>query len=163
MTKTQLILSNNPTPLDVYNAMDYLVEEFERLMKKLNKNVEFKKLLIGEKVEKVYSKLMEGQIKVAEKDNDAEYVVLNPNLIFDTPVLTCNDTNITTHQDMFDYLASNFIKQNDTIKYDSVQNKKFMLNNLVSVKELSLLSTDTVFKKNTEGNYFVSSAKYKIH
>jgi len=139
MTNVQMLLNQNPTELDLYNAVRYLIEDYDRLFKKLNEDIDFKNLLLGEKVDKIYSKTMEQQIEVAPKDSDAEYNILNQNLILETMALTTNNKNIITNKEIVDYLKTKHIQNNEIVTYKEVQDKKFMLNNLMSVEELEYL------------------------
>jgi len=166
MTNVQILLNQNPTELDLYNAVRYLIEDYDRLFKKLNEDIDFKNLLLGEKVDKIYSKVMEQQIEVAQKDSDAEYNILNQNLILETMALTTNNKNIVTNKEIVDYLKTKYIQENEIVSYKDIQNKNFMLNNLISVEELGYLGDKKVLKKDSDKTYFIEELSiensYKI-
>jgi len=121
MTTSQLLLENNPTLLDVSLSLEYLIKDYERLIDKLNKDIDFKNSLLGEKVEKIYSKNMEGQLRVAKPDENADYVILNQNIKLETQTLTTTDETIATNKQIKQHLDNNFIKQNDVIVYNDIQ------------------------------------------
>ena len=160
MTRAGVILNNKYSVEDIKQALLYVLEDYNIMLKKLLEEVSIKDTILGVNLSNVFSVKIENNIElVGDNLLGNTYKILNEFLTVKTSDIIVKDSDIKKISDFKQTLNDSFAKH--SMIFTEVQEKNILNTNLLSVKDLEFTEGFSVLNKNnTEVNVNKCEIKY---
>ena len=160
MTNAELLLNGDYSVSDIKSALQLIISEYNTMLSKIIKKQNVKELILGDNLDKIFSRQIEGNIELTtESLLGNEYKLLNKEFSISANNFITEDEDIISYSYIRETLESNFVKKD--MLFDEKQVKENVSTNAISVNDLDILNgIDVISKSATEINVNKASIEY---